>query len=500
MTITAEEQVRRDRLASLSTQGVDVYPAGSERTIMIAEFLLEFDRHLSIQDKQTIAGRILAMRNIGALTFLRIVDDSDAMQVVVRKEDLGDAYDTAIDSLDVGDIVEGTGAAYVTKTGEKSVLACSIRLLAKALKPLPEKWNGLQDVEIRYRQRELDLITNFESRNRLIVRSKLVSALRRFLDDAGFLEVETPILQPIPGGASARPFSTHHNALDADFYLRIAPELYLKRLVVGGMEKIYEIGRCFRNEGIDYAHNPEFTMLELYQAYAKKEEFIAFNELMLREAIRGCLGTTEVTIDDVTVDFNESFARKTFRETILDACGIDIDTLENSEDILAAAKSANLTIDFKGCFSLGDYLDALYKKTGRSSIVTPTWVFDYPVDLKPLARQSPEDPTKSACAQLIMLGAEIVNLYYYELNNPIDQRQRFEEQEKLRERGSQEAQFLDEEFLSALEHGMPPTSGVGIGIDRLVAFITGAPNLKEVIAFPTLKPKIEQGGSTDESR
>ncbi|MFA6018295.1 MAG: lysine--tRNA ligase [Patescibacteria group bacterium] len=500
MNITAEEQVRRDRLAHLSAQGTDAYPAGSNRTVMIAKFLTGFDEHLSEQDEEIIAGRVLAMRNIGALTFFRIVDDSGAMQAVVRKEDLGDIYETVINSLDVGDIVEGVGTAYVTKTGEKSVLAHSIRILAKALKPLPEKWNGLQDVEIRYRQRELDLITNAESRNRLIVRSKLIGALRRFLDEAGFLEVETPILQSIPGGASARPFSTHHNALDADFYLRIAPELYLKRLVVGGMEKIYEIGRCFRNEGIDYAHNPEFTMLELYQAYAKKEEFITFNESMLREAIRGGLGTTTITIENIVVDFAQPFARKTFRETILESCGIDIDTLKFADDVIRATKLANLVIDFKGCFSFGDYLDALYKKTGRSAIVAPTWVFDYPADLKPLARQNPQDPSKSSCAQLVMLGAEIVNLYYHELNNPLEQRERFEEQEGLRERGSQEAQFLDEEFLSALEHGMPPTSGVGIGIDRLVAFITGAPNLKEVIAFPTLKPKVEQGGATDESR
>lgn len=497
--MTAEEQVRRDRLSSLGKKGIEAFPAGSSRSSMVGDFLSGFDEKVASQESVTLAGRILAMRHIGALSFLRLSDESGVIQIVLRKDDLVDLYELLIDHLDVGDILEVFGQAYVTKTGEKSLLAQSAKFLAKALKPLPEKWSGLQDVEIRYRERELDLITNAESRERLIARSKLISAMRSFLHSEGFLEVETPILQPIPGGASARPFVTHHNALDADFYLRIAPELYLKRLVVGGMEKIFEMSRCFRNEGIDYAHNPEFTMLELYQAYAKKEEFIAMNESMLRAAVLGALGKTECMIGEALVDFSQPFVRKTFRETILETSGIDIDDLETEDDVIRAAKEKGLNIDFKGSVGLGEHLDALYKKTGRAAITTPTWVFDYPSDLKPLARQNPEEPSKSACAQLVMLGAEIVNLYYYELNNPIDQRTRFEEQEALREQGSEDAQFLDESFLSALEHAMPPTSGVGIGIDRLVAFITGAPNLKEVIAFPTLKPKREHGGATDES-
>ncbi len=499
MTMTAEEQVRRERLAQLTAQGIEAYPAGSERSAMIAEILATFEARLASEIIETIAGRMMALRNIGALTFLRLMDDSGTMQIVIRREDFGDEYDGIVASLDVGDILEAEGAVYLTKTGEKSILSKGIRLLAKALRPLPEKWHGLQDVEIRYRQRELDLLSNPEARERLMVRSRFISAMRRFLDTAGFLEVETPVLQPIPGGASARPFMTHHNALDTDFYLRIATELYLKRLVIGGMEKIYEIGRCFRNEGIDYSHNPEFTMLELYQAYAKKEEFLAFNEAMIRESILGGLGRTVITIGDLEIDFAKQFPRKTFRETILETCAIDIDTLHSGDDVIAAAERTGLSIDFKGCLGFGEFLDALYKKTGRAAITSPTWVFDYPTDLKPLARQNPEDHTKSACAQLVMMGAEIVNLYYYELNNPIDQRARFEEQEGLRERGSEEAQFFDEDFLAALEQGMPPTSGVGVGIDRLVAFITGAPNLKEVIAFPTLKPRKERGGATDAS-
>lgn len=500
MSLSAEEQVRRDRLNSLAAQGIDAYAPGSNRTTMIGDALAEFETLNTNQNAVTIAGRVIAMRHIGALSFLRLSDQSGVMQVVLRKQDFDEAtYKLLTDHLDVGDILDVTGVAYLTKTGEQSILAANVTFRAKALKPMPEKWHGLQDVELRYRARELDILTNAETRYRLTVRSKFIGAMRRFLDDAGFLEVETPILQPIPGGASARPFVTHHNALDANFYLRIATELYLKRLVVGGMEKIYEIGRCFRNEGIDYSHNPEFTMLELYEAFAKKDEYITFIESLMRESIRGGLGGTVVTIEDNNVDFAEAFPRKTFRETIIEASGIDIDTLKTGEDVIAAAKAANLSIDFKGCLGFGEFLDALYKKTGRAAITTPTWVFDYPVDLKPLARPTPEDPTKSSCAQLVIMGAEIVNLYYYELNNPLEQRARFEEQESLRERGSEEAQFLDEEFLSALETGMPPTSGVGIGIDRLLAFITNAPNLKEVIAFPTLKPKVEQGGATDKS-
>ncbi len=497
--MTNEEVVRRERLTAIEARGIDAYPAGSTRTAMIAEVLTAFDQHLSASDTCTIAGRITAMRHIGALSFVRILDGSAHMQAVLRKEDLGEQYTFCVDHLDVGDIVEVTGIAYLTKTQEKSILAQSVIVAAKALQPLPEKWHGLQDVEIRYRHRELDLITNPEVRDRFVMRSKFIAAMRRFLDDSGYLEVETPILQAIPGGASARPFITHHNALDAQFYLRIATELYLKRLVVGGMEKVYEIGRCFRNEGIDYSHNPEFTMLELYCAYAKKEEFITFNEEILRKSLHGATGSMIVTIDGVAVDFAQAFPRMTFRESILRACDIDIDTLHTEDDVMRAAKDRGLSVDCTGCLGFGEFLDALYKKTGRAAITTPTWIFDYPVELKPLARQNPEDASKSACAQLVILGAEIVNLYYHELNNPIDQRARFEVQESLREQGSEEAQFMDEDFLAALEHGMPPTSGVGIGIDRLIAILTGAPNLKEVIAFPTLKPKNEHGGATDQS-
>jgi len=357
--MTNEEVARRDRLTAIEALGIDAYPAGSNRTHEIALVLGAFDDHIAQQDAVVISGHIIAMRHIGALSFLRVLDATGTMQVVLRKEDLADEYAYLVDHLDVGDIIEVSGVAYVTKTGEKSVLAQSALIAAKALRPLPEKWNGLQDVEIRYRHRELDLISNPEVRERLVLRSKFIAAMRRFLDDSGYLEVETPMLQPIPGGASARPFITHHNALDADFYLRIATELYLKRLVVGGMEKVYEIGRCFRNEGIDYSHHPDFTMLELYCAYAKKDEFISFNEEILRRSLEGATGSSIATIDGVAVDFGTAFPRITFRESILNACGIDIDTLHSGADVEAAAREKHLSVDFGGCLGFGEFLDAL---------------------------------------------------------------------------------------------------------------------------------------------
>lgn len=486
---TTELSDRRARLDTLKTSGHDPYVATTARTHMCVQARALFDSLQESGNEFTIAGRVMSKRDIGALTFLRIMDESGTLQAVLREEDLGGRYAEVLDVLDTGDFVQITGTAYVTKTGEQSILTSSAHIVTKALRPLPEKWHGLQDVETRFRQRELDLLSNPSIRHNFVVRSKMVSAMRRFLDEAGFLEVETPMLQPIPGGASARPFITHHNALNTDFYMRIAPELYLKRLLVGGFEKIYEIGRCFRNEGIDYAHNPEFTMLEMYWAYVQPETYVSFLEDMLRTAIVSAKGNGIAEIDDISIDFSAPWPRTTFREAVLNACGIDIDLCTNVKELIAAVKEKKIKVDFKGCVGLGEHLDALYKNTARSKMVGPVWVYDYPVDLKPLTRVSPNDATKSACVQLVVLGSEIVNAYYHELNDPIEQRARLEEQQKLRDAGSDEAQWLDEAFLQALETGMPPASGVGIGIDRLAAIITGTHSLKEIILFPTLRPK-----------
>jgi lysyl-tRNA synthetase class 2 len=338
----------------------------------------------------------------------------------------------------------------------------------------------------------MDILSNPEVKERFLVRSRLISALRRFLDDNAFIEVETPILQNIAGGANARPFVTHHHALDIDLYLRIATELHLKRLVVGGIEKVYEIGRCFRNEGIDYAHNPEFTMIELYWAYASKEQYISFLEEMISTIVQSSVGQRTIKQESgETIDFTAPFPRTTFRDVILDACGIDIDTLSSEKEVEDATKGKKLAIDFSNSHGFGEYVDELYKKTARPQIVQPTWVFDYPAELKPLAGVHPDDPSKSASCQLVVMGAEVVNAYYHELSNPLVQREHFEAQQALREQGSEVAQRIDESFLRALEHGMPPTSGMGFGIDRLCACITSAHSIKEVILFPTLRPESE---------
>lgn len=485
--IPQEMQERLNRLSGLRTKGVDPYPAGVTRSHEAKAFLEQFEGLQKLDETIELAGRIIARRRIGALSFLRLMDASGVVQVVLRSEDLGASYEEFLDSLDVGDWVKATGKAYVTKTGEHSLKADSVQIVCKALRPLPEKWHGLTDVEQRYRHRELDLISNPEVRNVFIARSKMISAIRRFLDQADFLEVETPILQDIPGGASARPFVTHHNALNIDLYLRIAPELYLKRLLVGGFEKIYEIGRCFRNEGIDYAHNPEFTMLEMYWAFVGKEEYLNFLEEMIKKSILAATGKLTVVAEEGEIDFSGTWPRVTFRDAIISACEIDIALCHSGEDVMAACKKAGLKIDFKGCVGLGEYLDTLYKETARKNLLGPIWVFDYPIDLKPLARQHPLNPRESASAQLIVRGAEIVNAYYHELNDAADQRARLLAQQDLRDQGSEEAQWLDEPFLEALEVGMPPAAGMGIGLDRLAALITGSHSLKEVLLFPTMR-------------
>ncbi|MBP9827912.1 lysine--tRNA ligase [Patescibacteria group bacterium] len=484
-----ESEVRLDRVSKMREQGIDPYPAQAAKSHTVAEVLSSFEDLQAAEAQVSVAGRIIAIRQMGGLTFVRLLDGTGSVQVVVREDELTEAYATFGAFADVGDFYGFTGGMFVTKKGERSILAKSFTAHAKAITPLPEKWHGLTDVEQRYRRRELDLISNPEIRSVFETRSRFVSSLRRFLDDRGFLEMETPMLQAVPGGANARPFVTHHNALGVDLYLRIAPELYLKRLLVGGFEKIYEIGRCFRNEGIDYAHNPEFTMLEMYWAYAPKADFLMFLEEMLRTVIVSAIGKLQVTSERGELDFGKPWPQITFRESIMQACGIDIDTLKTEEDVRAAAAQAKLAVDFGGAVGYGECVDALFKDTARKALVGPVWILDYPIALKPLARANPEDPSKSASAQLVVMGAEIVNAYYHELNDPMDQRARFNEQQELREAGSEEAQWLDESFLDALETGMPPAAGMGLGVDRLVALLTGSHSLKEVILFPTLKPR-----------
>ncbi|MCC7357148.1 lysine--tRNA ligase [Candidatus Uhrbacteria bacterium] len=483
-----EVQVRRNKLEALQARGIDPYPKTTQRDTTCAFALEKFEQFSQEKKNITLAGRVMSIRVHGGMMFADVVDGTAQIQATFKEDEIGSEVFTLFrDSIDPGDIVETTGMLFTTKRGEKSLLVSAWNILSKALLPLPEKWHGLQDVEKRYRERELDILTNHEVRERFVMRSKLVSAMRDFLNERDFLEVETPILQPIPGGASARPFQTHHHALDMELYLRISPEMYLKRLIVGGLEKVYEIGRCFRNEGIDYSHNPEFTMIELYWAYADKVTFVSMLEELLTYCIRKTRGSLLITSEQGEIDFTGPWKRTTFKQSIIDACGIDIDEYQNEESLIAAVQEKGLKIDFTGCIGLGEVFDQLFKKTARQNFVQPIWVFDYPISLKPLANVSPEDPSKSASVQLVVRGAEIINAYYHELHDPIEQRRRLMEQQSLREAGSQDAQFLDEAFLRSLEHGMPPTCGMGIGIDRLAAMVVGVPSLKESIIFPTLR-------------
>ena len=491
--MSEETRTRREKLEDLRVRGLDPYPKNPERLTTIAEAQASFDVWAENGQECQFAGRLFTIRVHGGMMFADLKDESGKIQIAFKQDEIGEeVFALFRDTMDPGDFVEVRGVLFLTKRGERTLSVRTWRPLAKALQPLPEKWHGLQDVETRYRERELDLLSNPEVKERFLLRSRLVSGLRRFLDEAGFIEVETPMLHPIAGGANARPFITHHNALNADFFLRIAPELYLKRLLVGGFERVYEIGRCFRNEGIDHTHNPEFTMMELYWAFAGKERFIAFLEDMMRSVIRYAVGTDTFQIGETTVSFAEAFPRVTFRQAVLEATGIDINHCPTEAALKEAVMNAGLAIDFSKVQGLGECLDELYKQTARQKIVSPVWVLDYPAEMKPLCNVSDEDPTKASCAQLVMAGAEIVNAFYYELNDPLVQRERLEAQERLASAGSEEAQRLDESFLRALEHGMPPAGGMGMGIDRLVSLLTNAGSLKEVILFPTLRPKQEE--------
>lgn len=494
-----EAAVRRQKYQALKDQGLDPYTKVSHRSHMVGEVLSEFDELSTSSAEIVLAGRLFTIRVHGGMMFADLHDETGKIQLALKQDDIGEeSFARFRDCLDPGDIVEAKGALFTTKRGEKSLEVKSWTVLAKALLPMPEKWHGLKDVELRYRERELDLLSNPEVRARFVTRAKLVSAMRQFLDQRGFLEIETPVLHPIPGGANAKPFVTHHNALDVDLYLRIAPELYLKRCLVGGFEKIYEVARCFRNEGIDYAHNPEFTQIELYWAYAQKETFFGLMEQLLSHMMQSALGTTKVMHEDGEIEFAAPYPRITFRQAIIDACGVDIDEHTTPKSLVNAVQRAGLSVDFGSCIGMGEYYDELYKKTARAGIKQPTWVTDYPIETKPLANRHPDDPTKSATAQLVVRGAEVINAYYHELHDPIDQRARFDEQQSLKEQGSEEAQHMDESFLRALEHGMPPAGGFGMGIDRLVAFLTGSHNLKEVILFPTLRPLTESSDEVTE--
>lgn len=485
-----EEAVRLSRLQKLRENGIDPFPARVSRTHVVAHFLARYDALLAEHTPVTLLGRVRTIRKHGGLTFLHMEDGSATVQLILKKDVLGEeAYAFFHDTIDMGDFLEAAGSAFTTQKGEKSLAVQSYRVITKSLLPLPEKWHGLSDTETRYRKRHLDLLANDSVRHIFRVRAAVVTTIRRYLDEQGFLEVETPVLQPIPGGASARPFITHHNALDADLYLRIAPELYLKRLLVGGFERVYEIARCFRNEGIDHAHNPEFTQVEGYAAYMDYQELMTFLEGMILEVIRASgLDPAAVPYRGHTLNFSIPWPRLTFRDATLKYAHIDIEDFSNRESLSKAA--INLGVPVTKTASHGTILDDIYKHTVRPNIIQPTYLIDYPAEITPLPKRKPENPRYIEMFQLVYGGGMENVKAFSELNDPIDQEARFREQDQARAKGDEDAQFSDYDYVEAMKHGMPPNAGFGIGIDRLTATLVDSANLKEVILFPTLRPEV----------
>lgn len=485
-----EEGARRARLEMIRKAGENPYPTAAFRTEIAEAFNAKFRQLLEAKTPVTVAGRILGIRKHGGMTFLSLEDESGRVQVALKRDDIGEeAYEAFHARYDRGDFIEVTGSAYLTKTEEPTILAQSYRLLTKTLLPLPEKWHGLTDTEARYRKRYLDLASNPEVRAIFRMRSAVVHAIRQFLHGEGFMEVETPILQPLAGGAEARPFVTHHNALNTDLYLRIAPELYLKRVMVGGFEKVFEIARCFRNEGISFQHNPEFTQVECYWAYADRDRMIDHLEALLRSVVKAATGgALLVQHQNDTLDFS-SIARADFYDLVLKDTGIDLKQANTEEALRKEMKACK--IQEEGIIGFGELCDEVWKKQVRPKIVQPTFVFGYPSAMKPLAKRTSDDKEKAENVQLLVKGMEVIN-GWSELNDPLEQLERFEEQEAFRERGSEDAHQIDHDYIEALKIGMPPAAGYGMGIDRLCSILAGTHNIKEVILFPTLKPEETQ--------
>lgn len=479
------EEIRDGRLAKiekLKKAGMDPYPISSKRTQSLKEIRDSFVE----EEERVAAGRITALRGQGGLLFVDLYDGTDTFQVLVKEDEMDKKlFELFAETTDIGDFIEATGNLFTTKRGEQSVVAKDWKMLAKSLRPLPEKWHGLKDAEERYRRRYLDLIANEDVRKRFLVRSKFVSELRRQLDSKGFVEVETPILQSIAGGASAKPFQTHHNALDIDLYLRIAPELYLKKLLVGGMPKIYEIGRLFRNEGIDVTHNPEFTTIELYEAFASAEQHMIFLEKLIKDVVQSTINSLEFEFNEHVVDLAQDFDRKPFL-SLFEKVGLSDPMNQPVNDLLDVAGDVGASV--KKDDPREKILDQIYKRAIRPNIIQPTYLVDYPIEFSPLAKRNKDNPELIDRYQLIVGGLEITNAFS-ELNDPIDQRERFMQQENQKAEGDDEAQSKDEDFLEALEYGMPNAAGLAISIDRMAMLLTNVQNIREVILFPTLRPK-----------
>lgn len=492
MALQEIRKARLKKLENIKEAGLDPYPARTFRTHEIQSVLADFDSLAESKQEVKIAGRVLAFREHGGSAFADVINGSAKIQVLFKKDVLGDpstgsgqGYDFILNNLDIGDFIEVAGTAFKTKRGESTIEVSKFGFLAKSLLPLPEKWHGLQDVEDRYRKRYLDLIFNPEVREKFLLRSKIIEAIRRLFIDSGFMEVETPVLQTIPGGAAAKPFKTHLNTLDLDLYLRVAPELYLKRLLVGGFEKVFEIARNFRNEGMDREHNPEFTMLEAYAVYKDYNWMMEFTENLLANLCKAVFGDTKIKSGDNVINFAPPYKRIKFNDLLKAYLGIDYSQASEKD---LAKRAEEERIEINKMMTKGNLADELFKKVIRPKIIDPVFVTDHPLEISPLSKKLGPESDYVARFQLVVGGMEVCNAFS-ELNDPLDQRERFKAQEKLRKKGDEEAQRLDEDFLETLEYGMPPAAGIGIGIDRIIALLTDSHSIREILLFPLMKPR-----------
>jgi lysyl-tRNA synthetase, class II len=482
-------QQKLNKLNALRASGIEPFPYGYHRTHTSAEavaIVAQNKENLLTQEfKVNVAGRIMSKRGMGKTAFLDLRDGSGKIQLFFRVNNLGDKYDQ-IKDIDIGDIVGAGGKLFVTRTGEPTVEVKDFTLLAKSLHPLPEKWHGLVDTEKRYRQRYLDMISNPAVKRTFEIRCKTISAIREFLNKRNYIEVETPVLQPEAGGASARPFITHYNALDRDFFLRISLELHLKRLIIGGFDKVYEMGHVFRNEGIDFKHNPEYTLLETYEAYADYHDVMKMVEEMVSSVCQQVMGTMKVEFNGQTIDFSPPWKRLDMRQAVIQYTGIDFEQYPDTESLKTEMLRRGMQFDANR--GRGKLIDELVSTYVDPQLIQPTFLYDYPIELSPLAKKKPGNERIVERFEPYAGGMEIGNAFT-ELNDPIDQRERFEKQMEERARGDEEAQKLDEDFVLAMEHGMPPTGGLGVGIDRIVMLFTNHTSIREVILFPALKEK-----------
>lgn len=487
--LSEQEGLRREKLFELQREGknpFDVYRV--ERTHTTSQIRDEYDQ---LEGKEvSIAGRLLSKRGQGKVIFADVYDRDGKMQLFIKLDNVGEEELKFFKTLDLGDWLAVKGAPFTTKTGEVSIQVTEFELISKSVKPLPDKWHGLKDPDLRYRRREVDIISNPEVKETFLKRSRIISGIRRFLDERGYLEVETPVLSSIAGGAAARPFTTHHNSLDIDMYLRIATELYLKRLIVAGFEKVYDMGKNFRNEGIDYKHNPEFTMIELYEAFADYTDMMKLAEDMISAVAQKVTGSMVISYQGTTIDLAPPWRRVSMADLVKEHAGVDFSKIRTHEEAQTIALEHRLDEDMKKDlknYTKGEILNLLFEKYAEKKLIQPTFVTDYPVEISPLTKVKRGNPELTERFEGFINASEICNAYS-ELNDPLVQRQRFEQQARERDLGDDEAYVIDEEFMSALETGMPPTGGMGIGVDRIIMFLTDSASIRDVILFPTMKP------------